>query len=118
MATDLEPIAGNWYQNLTDETIFEVVDVDEDESVVEIQHEDGSLAQVELEEWYQWDLDVIDEPEDWTQPMDDENDEDDEDDIDLDPEDEFEPDSRAEPARRRGVGRSQSTGSTGWDEEA
>lgn len=99
MATNLEPIVGNWYQNLDDDVIFEVVAVDEDEGLVEIQHEDGDLDQVDLDEWDQWELEAVAEPEDWTKPMDEETD--DEDSLDhLNPGDDTEPESWAKPAPR------------------
>lgn len=71
MATDLEPIVGNWYQNLEDDLVFQVMTVDEDEALIDIQHEDGDLEQVDLEEWDTWALKVVEEPDDWTGAMDD-----------------------------------------------
>lgn len=98
MATNLEPIVGNWYQNLDDDVIFEVVAFDEDEGLVEIQHEDGDLDQVDLDEWDQWELEAVAEPEDWTRPMDEETDDDS---LDhLNPGDDAEPEAWAKPVPR------------------
>lgn len=71
MPTDLEPVTGNWYQHLDKGQPFRVVSVDEDAGVIAIQHFDGDLEEVELDGWHQLDLEICEEPEDWTGPLDD-----------------------------------------------
>jgi hypothetical protein len=65
-----------------------VLSVDEDAEVVEIEYLDGEIEELDLEEWREFDLDLIDEPEGWS----DEDDEDEDDDEEWDDEDEDEDD--------------------------
>ena len=71
MIGELEPIEGNWYQLLDKERDFMVVDVNEREGTVDIQHFDGDIEELEMEEWEEMDLEEIEPPEDWTGPLDD-----------------------------------------------
>lgn len=70
MPTDVDPIVGNWYRDLERDERFEVVAVDEDEGIVEIQYFEGDVEEVDVDTWYEMDLEVIEAPEDWTGPMD------------------------------------------------
>ena len=85
MSRELIPTAGRWYRDLERDETFKVVTVDEDDDLVEIQHADGELEDLESAEWYEMDLERIAEPEDWLNE--DSDDKDDRDD-DLDDEDE------------------------------
>ena len=71
MARDLQPIVGNWYKHLDKGQLFRVVDIDEDNDMIEVQHFDGDLEQFESDEWFEMDLQRAAEPEDWTGPVDD-----------------------------------------------
>lgn len=71
MPNELDPIVGEWYKNLGDGQTFEVVAVDEDEGTVEIQYFDGEIEEIDLENWYELDLESIEPPEDWSGPFDD-----------------------------------------------
>ncbi|MFZ9668079.1 MAG: DUF6763 family protein [Steroidobacteraceae bacterium] len=88
MSRDNEPVKGQWYENVEDEETFRVLSVDEDAEVVEIEYLDGEIEELDLEEWREFDLDLIDEPEGWS----DEDDEDEDDDEEWDDEDEDEDD--------------------------
>jgi hypothetical protein len=88
VSRDNEPVKGQWYENVEDEETFRVLSVDEDAEVVEIEYLDGEIEELDLEEWREFDLDLIDEPEGWS----DEDDEDEDDDEDWDDEDEDEDD--------------------------
>lgn len=70
MPTDVDPIVGNWYRDLERDERFEVVAVDEDEGVVEVQYFEGEVEELDVDTWYEMDLEVIEAPEDWTGPMD------------------------------------------------
>ncbi len=70
MATDVDPIVGNWYEHLDRSQEFEVVELDEDKGIVEIQYYDGDLDEIDLEEWYNLNIEPIEAPEDWTGPID------------------------------------------------
>lgn len=71
MATDADPIVGQWYSHLGKGREFVVVAVDEDTGTVEIQKFDGDIEEVELNDWYGMDMELIEPPEDWTGPVDD-----------------------------------------------
>lgn len=71
MSTELAPIVGNWYRHLDKGQVFCVVAIDEDAGVVELQHFDGDIEEVELAPWYQMTLEPAEAPEDWTGPADD-----------------------------------------------
>ena len=62
MPTDIEPIEGNWYETMEDGARVYVVTVDEDEGIVELQHEDGATEEITLEAWHEVDLVAISPP--------------------------------------------------------
>ncbi len=88
MSRDYEPVPGQWYENLEDEESFRVLKVDEDAELVEIEHLDGEIEEIDLETWHEMDLEATQEPEGWSEE--DEEEEDEEDDWDEDDEDEDE----------------------------
>jgi hypothetical protein len=45
----IEPIVGDWYRSHGQ--LFEVVATDESERLIEIQHADGSLEELDLDDW-------------------------------------------------------------------
>ncbi|MHB1540598.1 MAG: DUF6763 family protein [Steroidobacteraceae bacterium] len=110
MSRDYEPVPGQWYENLEDEESFRVLKVDEDTELVEIEHLDGEIEQMDIETWHEMDLEQTEEPEGWAEDQDedeeeeeedwdedededeDDEDEDDEDDEDWDDEDEVQSD--------------------------
>ncbi|MGW8287993.1 MAG: DUF6763 family protein [Desulfobulbales bacterium] len=71
MIGELDPIEGNWYQELDKERDFMVLDVNKREGTVDIQYFDGDIEELEMEEWEEMDLEEIEPPEDWTGPLDD-----------------------------------------------
>lgn len=62
MPTDIEPIEGNWYEAIEDGARFFVVTVDEEEGIVELQHDDGTPEEITLEAWHEADLAAIASP--------------------------------------------------------
>jgi len=100
---DYDPIKGQWFEDLEENEIFQVVSVDPDEELVEIQYENGDLEEIDLDTWHELDLERTSQPEGWVNEEapageaeteaeaeeDDEDwDEDDEDDDDWDDDDE------------------------------
>jgi len=71
MSRDLNPVAGRWYLNLDKDELFKVVSVDEDNDVIEVQHADGELEDLESADWFELDLERAAQPEDWLQEDDD-----------------------------------------------
>lgn len=45
----IDPIVGDWYSSHGQ--LFEVVAIDEHERVVELQHADGDLEEIDLDDW-------------------------------------------------------------------
>jgi hypothetical protein len=68
-----QPSIGNWYR-LSGGEIFEVVAVDDDEGTIDIQYFDGTVEEMEREDWdAQWEegaLEAAEAPEDWTGSVD------------------------------------------------
>ena len=71
MAHNLQPVTGEWYRHLDKGPSFRVIGVEKDEDLIEIQHFDGDLEEVELAEWFAMDLERAAQPEDWSGPIDD-----------------------------------------------
>lgn len=71
MIGELDPVEGSWYNHLDKGKDFMVVDVNEREGTVDIQHFDGDIEELEMEEWEEMDLEEIEPPEDWTGPLND-----------------------------------------------
>ena len=72
MATP-QPGIGDWYR-LNGGALFEVVALDEDDGTIEIQYFDGTVEEMDIEDWEsQWDdgaLESAQAPEDWTGSVD------------------------------------------------
>lgn len=85
MGRDYDPVPGQWYEDLDEEEIFQVLSVDPDEEVIEIQYENGDIEEIDLDTWHELDLEKSEQPEGWSAS---EEDDEDEEDFDLDEEDE------------------------------
>ncbi len=70
MTTETDPIVGNWYYHHDKGQRFEVVAVDNTTSTVEIQDFDGNIDAIDLEAWYDMEIDLCEPPENWSGPMD------------------------------------------------
>lgn len=70
MATDADPIIGNWYENPDKGQKFEVVSLDEDNGLIDIQYVDGDLDEIDLDVWYEMDIAPTEIPDDWTASVD------------------------------------------------
>jgi len=68
------PTIGRWYRR-SNGTLFEVVAVDLDDATVELQFFDGTIDEIDLENWPSLLLEKVDGPEDWSGS------------VDMDPED-------------------------------
>lgn len=92
MATELDPIVGNWYLDTNNDTTFEVVSLDEDEGTVEIQLYEGEIEAIDIDDWYEMNIEEAAEPDDFVGAYD-ETDEEEEEELDeFDEEDEDEDD--------------------------
>lgn len=70
MASNVDPIVGNWYQGRDKHQAFEVVAYDEEEGIIEVQYVDGGADEVDLDTWNEWDLKSIENPESWSGSVD------------------------------------------------
>ena len=59
------PQVGNWYREIQQGLMFEVVAVDESTRTIETQLIDGAVTEFDLENWNEMLLEEIEEPEDW-----------------------------------------------------
>jgi len=59
------PVIGAWYQDATDDEIFEVVALDEHAGAIEVQYVDGEVSELDLDTWQQLLLLPAEPPEDW-----------------------------------------------------
>ncbi len=64
------PIVGNWYSTPKNEQ-FKVVAINEDDETIDIQYFNGDVDEINLDTWYESDLEQIAAPEDWSGPFDD-----------------------------------------------
>lgn len=71
MTVKRPPVVSQWYRHLDKGQEFQVTAIDEDDGTVELQHFDGDVEEVDLEDWYRLEVEPIEPPEDWTGPMDD-----------------------------------------------
>ena len=70
MPTELDPIIGNWYKHLDKGQRFLVVAFDEGDGLIETQHFDGDIEEIPLNVWYQQELELAEEPENWAGALD------------------------------------------------
>jgi hypothetical protein len=63
------PIIGDWYRDDLGQ-LFEIVAVDEHDGTIEVQFQDGAVAEYELEAWEAMDVRPADPPEDCYAPYD------------------------------------------------
>jgi hypothetical protein len=69
----MKPTIGNWYRIQGGES-FEVVAYDEDDGTIELQYFDGTVEEMDIEDWHaekeNGALEEIEAPEDWTGSVD------------------------------------------------
>jgi len=70
MPTDTDPIVDNWYQSQEKSQEFMVVALDDESRTVEIQYFDGSLEELDKDAWYEMDLEIVEQPENWAGAVD------------------------------------------------
>ena len=84
MGRDHNPVAGQWYESLDDQEVFQVLSIDEDAELIELRYEDGDVEEIDYETWQELDLDLTGVPEGWSGSESEEEDEEDEDEDDED----------------------------------
>ncbi len=70
MHYDVEPIAGSWYHYAEKSQKFKVLDVNEESGDIEVQYFDGAVDQIDYDMWDAMEVELLEDPQDWTGPMD------------------------------------------------
>lgn len=70
MPRDNEPIENDWYELPDRSQAFCVVSADEDEDIIEIQYEDGTIEELDFEAWEELAPDPVEAPTEWIGPYD------------------------------------------------
>ena len=63
------PVIGEWFRRAGGDS-FEVVAIDRDDHTIEIQYFDGTVEEIEIEEWREAEIESCEAPEDWTGSLD------------------------------------------------
>jgi hypothetical protein len=63
------PVIGEWFRRAGGDS-FEIVAIDRDDHTIEIQYFDGTVEEMELEEWRESEIETCEAPEDWTGSLD------------------------------------------------
>jgi hypothetical protein len=63
------PVIGKWYRHPGGDS-FEVVAIDADDRTIEIQYFDGTIEELELQDWLGDEIESSEAPEDWTGSVD------------------------------------------------
>jgi hypothetical protein len=69
MDNELDPVVGSWYRDTDKGRLFRVVAFDEERGIVELQHFEGELEEIDAGEWFDMDIEPAEAPEDWTGPV-------------------------------------------------
>ena len=70
MRNELDPRIDQWYAHLDKGQRFFVIDIDEEEKTVEIQHFDGDIEEISMDEWRNLRIELSEEPENWAGALD------------------------------------------------
>jgi len=65
-----EPRIRDWYRNEQDQ-IFRVVAINDGDGTIEVQMQQGDIEEIDSDDWADWALEAVDEPEDWSAAFDD-----------------------------------------------
>jgi len=65
MANNFQPQVGDWYKSINGDQ-FEIVATEEQGSMLEIQHFDGAVEEIDIDSWKEMD----EAPEDWSGSLD------------------------------------------------
>ena len=63
------PVIGKWYARAGGDS-FEIVAFDRDDGSIEIQYFDGTIEELDLDEWREEQIESAEPPEDWTGSVD------------------------------------------------
>ena len=69
MANNFQPQIGYWYKSINGDQ-FEIVATEEQGSMLEIQHFDGAVEEIDIDSWKEMEVRPIEAPEDWSGSLD------------------------------------------------
>jgi hypothetical protein len=70
MKNEFDPRVDQWYTYIDKGQRFYVTALDEERATVELQHFDGDLEELSLDEWRDLKIELSEEPENWTGALD------------------------------------------------
>jgi hypothetical protein len=70
MPNELDPQVDQWYAHADKGQSFYVTAIDESEDTIEVQHFDGDVEEFTFDEWRALDIELSEEPENWTGALD------------------------------------------------
>jgi len=59
MSNEIDPVAGSWYEHVERGQKFKVVDVDDERGVIEVQYATGEIDEMDIDEWYDLEIEPI-----------------------------------------------------------
>ena len=69
MTNKLLPKIGDWFESINGDK-FEIVATEEQGSILEIQHFDGAVEEIDIDSWREMEVRAIEAPEDWSGSLD------------------------------------------------
>ena len=70
MPNELDPLIDQWYAHVDKGQRFFFTAINEEENTVDLQHFDGDVEEISLDEWRDPDIELSEEPESWTGALD------------------------------------------------
>jgi len=70
MPNELDPRIDQWYAHFDKGQLFYVTAIDEGQNTVEVQHFDGDIEELSLDEWRDLRIELSVEPENWAGALD------------------------------------------------
>ena len=63
------PLVDDWYQDVNEDMLFEIVAVDKEEDFIEVQYLNGEIGEFDFDTWGQMVILKAQPPEDWRAPF-------------------------------------------------
>ncbi|RLA47537.1 MAG: hypothetical protein DRR06_02220 [Gammaproteobacteria bacterium] len=63
------PLVDDWYQDVNEDMLFEIVAVDKEEDFIEVQYLSGEIGEFDFDTWGQMVILKAEPPEDWRAPF-------------------------------------------------
>ncbi|MBI5451218.1 MAG: hypothetical protein HY940_07655 [Gammaproteobacteria bacterium] len=70
MATEIDPVINNWYRPADKGHEFRILSIDPVSGLIDIQYFDGDVDEIDLDSWYEGEMELIEQPESWSGAVD------------------------------------------------